>query len=125
MKRPLNNEPISNVTRKRILKQVAPWQAKMFEERWGRIDNKEKMYRFFLMNEFVENFETEVEEDYFGVDWTGMTWIFEDSGFIPLVESSYTLPYRKQQVKRRFNHSMQDITHRRVVWVRAELMKNE
>ena len=33
MKRPLNNEPISNTTRNRILSQVAPWQADLFESK--------------------------------------------------------------------------------------------
>ena len=119
MKRPLNNEPISNVTRNRIISQVAPWQADLFESRWGKINDKEKMYRFFLMNEFVENFESEVEEDYFSVPWSEIAWALEENGFELVDGLSYTLPYRYQQVKKRFNHAMQDITHRRVVYVKS------
>lgn len=114
MKRPLNNEPISNRTRKRVLAQVAPWQAQMFESYWGKIDDKEKLYRFFLMNEFVENFETEVEEDYFSVIWSEIVWSLEDE-FDIVYESSFTLPYRKQQVKKRFDHVMKDITHKKLI----------
>lgn len=119
MKRPLNNEPISNTTRKRVLSKVAPWQAKMFEERWGKIRNKENLYRFFLMNEFVENFETEVEEDYFGVLWSDIHWSLEIKGYSVVYANSYTLPYRKKQVKKLFNHSMNDITHRNLIMMRT------
>ena len=77
------------------------------------------MYRFFLMNEFVENFESEVEEDYFSVPWSEITWALEENGFKLVDGLSYTLPYRYQQVKKRFNHAMQDITHRRVVYVKS------
>ena len=119
MKRPLNNEPISNMTRKRVLAQVAPWQAQIFESRWGKIRDKENLYRFFLMNEFVENFETEVEEDYFGVLWSDIAWRLEGT-YNTLYERSYTLPYRKAQVKKRFNHVMHEITHRMVIYNKVE-----
>lgn len=119
MKRPLSNEPISNMTRKRVLAQVAPWQAAMFESRWGKIKDKENLYRFFLMNEFVENFETEVEEDYMSVLWSDITWRLE-SGYNTVYQQSFTLPYRKQQVKKRFNHVMHDITHRKVIYTKKE-----
>ena len=117
MKRPSNNEPISNITRKRVLAQVAPWQVQMFESRWGKIRDKENLYRFFLMNEFVENFETEVEEDYFSVLWTDIHWRLEKD-YDLAYECSFLLPYRKQQVKKRFSHVMHDITHRKVIYTR-------
>lgn len=117
MKRPLNNEPVSNRTRKRVLAQVAPWQAQMFESRWGKIRDKETLYRFFLMNEFIENFDTEVEEDYFSVLWSEIAWCLELESDV-VYESSFTLPYRKQQVKKRFNHVMHDITHRKVIYTK-------
>lgn len=125
MKRPLNNEPISNITRKRILNQVAPWQAQMFESRWGKIRDKETMYRFFLMNEFVENFETEVEEDYFGVLWSDIKWELESHHYYTIYERTYTLPYRKQQVKRRFNHVMHDITHGERIFQQSSFVKTK
>ena len=115
MKRPLNNEPISNLTRKRVLSKVAPWQAQMFESRWGKIRNKENLYRFFLMNEFVENFETEVEEDYFSTLWSEIMWKLEEKGYSVAYENSYTLPYRRKQVKKIFFHVMHDITHRELI----------
>lgn len=118
MKQPINNEPISNRTRKRVLEQVAPWQADMFEARWGKIVDKYGLYRFFLMNEFVENFETEVEEDYFGVLWSEIVWALEDAGFTAVYSNAFTLPYRKQQVKKRFNHDMNDITHKKIIYTK-------
>ena len=120
MTRPSNNEPISNATRKRVLAQVAPWQAQMFESRWGKIRDKENLYRFFLINEFVENFETEVEEDYFGVLWKEIVWTLEDAEFDVVYANAFTLPYRKQQVQKRFNHVMDDITHKKIIYTKRE-----
>ena len=114
MKRPFNNEPIDALTRKRVLKQVAPWQAQMFESKWGKIRDKETLYRFFLMNEFVENFEREVEEDYFSVLWSEIDWALE--GDYTIWSESFILPYRREQVKKRFNHTMHDITHRKAIY---------
>jgi trans-aconitate methyltransferase len=118
MKQPLNNEPIPNRTRKRVLAQVAPWQAEMFENKWGKIVDKYGLYRFFLMNEFVENFETEVEEDYFGVLWGEIIWALEDAGFDMVYASAFTLPYRKHQVQKRFSHVMNDITHKKIIYTK-------
>ena len=70
------------------------------------------------MNEFVENFETEVEEDYFGVLWSEIVWALEDAGFTAVYSNAFTLPYRKQQVKRRFNHDMNDITHKKIIYTK-------
>lgn len=120
MKRPSNNEPISNMTRKRILAQVAPWQAQMYENHWGKIRDKENLYRFFLMNEFVENFETEVKEDYFSVLWNDIIWELNKKGFEIFYERSYTLPYRKKQVQKVFKHTMHDITHKELIMIRRE-----
>lgn len=120
MKQPLNNEPISNTTRERVLKQVAPWQAEMFEQKWGKITDKIGLYRFFLMNEFVDNFETELEEDYFSVEWSEIRLYLEELGYNTTYERSYTLPYRYKQVKKRFTHTMNDITHRELIMNRKE-----
>ena len=120
MKRPLNNEPVANVTRKRLLSEVAPWQAQMFENEWGKICDKETMYRFFLMNEYVENFETEVEEDYFSVPWSEITWLMEGTHNC-IYDRSFTLPYRKEQVKRRFNYVMNDFTHHEMIFIKKQV----
>lgn len=118
MKRPINNEPISNITRKRILNKVPKWQAKQFENKWGKIVDKIGMYRFFLMNEFLDNFDTEVEEDYFGVMWSHLEWTLDENNFKMLYGLSYTLPYRKKQVQKVFRHNMNDITHREAIYTK-------
>lgn len=120
MKRPLNNEPISNRTRKRVLKQVGKWQAELFETKWGKIKDKIDLYRFFLMNEFVDNFESEVYEDYFGTCWSQIDWSLDDMGYKAIHRNSYTLPYRKKQVQKVFKHNMCDITHREVIYVKEK-----
>lgn len=119
MRPPLNNEPISNATRKRVLKQVGSWQAELFETKWGKITDKNNLYRFFLMNEFVENFESELEEDYFGVIWGEIDTILTGFGYSKFSQN-YTLQYRKKQVEKRFQHKMEDFTHRNVIYFKKQ-----
>ena len=41
-----------------------------------------------------------------------------DEKYLPIYEKNYTLPYRKEQVKKRFNYVMHDITHRKVIYMK-------
>jgi hypothetical protein len=51
------------------------------------------------------------------VPWAELGWLLEDTHDV-LYERSYTLPYRKQQVKRVFSHVMNDITHKEIIFIR-------
>ena len=67
------------------------------------------------MNEFTENYETEVNEDYFGVKWQEIDDALKYK-FDVIFKRDYTLPYRQKQVKKLFNYDMTDFTHRTMIY---------
>lgn len=118
MKAPIMGaEPIDAPTRERIAKKVAPWQFEEFEEKWGRIDNKTKLYRFFLMYTYIDNWDVEINEDYFSTPWDEISWNLENE-YDTVFSSSYTLESKKEEIQRVFGHQMKDITHHQVIYTR-------
>ena len=114
-----SNLPIDAITRSRIQKRSNPKMFDDFENVWGRIDNKVKMYHYFLKYTYIENWETEIKENYFSTPW-GQIYnkiVFEGSHKI-VFDRTYTLAYKKAMVERDFNHSMNDITHRQIIYIR-------
>lgn len=122
MKRPLNNEKVSIWLRKSIFKQVPSWQKNMYERKWGKIKNTVSLYRFLLMNEFVENYENELKEDYFSVPWSIINWELRD--YKTKYSKNYTLKYRKEQVLKRFCYDMRDITYCELIFERIKEESN-
>lgn len=112
-------EPIDEPTRERIAKRVPEWQFKEFENKWGRIDNKEKLYRFLLMYTYLDNWDNEINEDYFSTPWAEIDWNLEEE-YDKVYSSSYTLEYKKEQIEKYFQHTMKDITHHQVVYTRKK-----
>lgn len=114
-----SNLPIDSTTHDRIANKVPKWMFEEFEERWGRIDNKKKMYHLFLKYTYIENWETELEEDYFSAPWGELyeRLVFEGNYKIAF-ERTYTLEYKKKMVEKDFNHLMNDITHKQIIYTR-------
>lgn len=109
------NKRISRKIRKKVLKEMPRWQYDMFKSTWGKIKRKKNLYRFLLMNEFVDNFETEVKEDYFSVLWDKINDTLVSYGYARNV-TDYTLSYRREQVLKRFGLFMGDYTHRNAIY---------
>lgn len=121
MKAPISgSEPIDEPTRERISKRVSEWQFKEFEEKWGRIDDKEKLYRFLLMYTYIDNWDIEVNEDYFSTPWAEINWNLEEE-YNKIFSNSYTLEYKKEQIEKFFSHTMKDITHHQVIYTKKNL----
>ncbi len=121
MKAPImGSEPIDAPTRERIAHRVAPWQLEEFESKWGRIDNKEKLYHFFLMYTYLDNWDNEIKEDYFSTPWEEISWSLEDD-YDVIFSSSYTLEYKKNEIERIFGHQMKDITHHQVIYEKRRI----
>ncbi len=118
MKAPISgSEPIDEPTRERISKRVSEWQFSEFEKKWGRIDNKEKLYRFLLMYTYLDNWDIEVNEDYFSTPWAEIDWNLEEE-YNKIYSNSYTLEYKKEQIEKYFLHTMKDITHHQVIYTK-------
>lgn len=120
MKAPIQSaEPIDEPTRERIAKRVPEWQFNEFEKKWGRIDNKENLYRFLLMYTYLDNWENEINEDYFSTPWAEIDWNLEED-YDKVYSNSYILEYKKNQIEKYFQHTMKDITHHQVVYTRKK-----
>lgn len=120
MKAPIQSaEPIDEPTRERISKRVPKWQFDEFEEKWGRIDNKENLYRFLLMYTYLDNWDNEINEDYFSTPWAEIDWNLEEE-YDKLYSKSYVLEYKKEQIEKYFQHTMKDITHHQVIYTRKK-----
>ena len=83
----------------------------------GRIDNKTKLYRFFLMYTYIDNWDVEINEDYFSTPWDEISWNLENE-YDTVFSSSYTLESKKEEIQRVFGHQMKDITHHQVIYTR-------
>lgn len=119
---PTNNPRVPRKVRKNVYKQCPKWQIKAFESKWGKIKRRKELYRFLLMNEFVDNFDTELQEDYFGVLWYDINRTLRDHGYQKNV-TDYTLDYRRQQVSKRFGIFMNDYTHRNAIYISPEFYR--
>lgn len=120
MKEPIfGSEPIDEPTRQRIAKRVPEWQFHEFEEKWGRIDNKKTLYRFLLMYTYVDNWDVEVNEDYFSTPWAEIDWDLEKE-YDRVFSHSYALQYKKEQIEKIFSHTMKDITHHQVIYTKKK-----
>ena len=121
MKAPIKGaEPIDAPTRDRIKKMVPEWQFNEFEEKWGRIDNKKTLYRFLLMYTYLDNWDNEINEDYFSTPWSEINWALEKD-YDVIYLNSYTLEYKKDAIAKMFDHHMKDITHHQVIYTKKEL----
>lgn len=111
------SEPIdTTTTRRRIANRVPKYMIEDFEKIWGPIDNKKNMYHFFLKYTYVENWDTEVKEDYFSTPWSELREQLVMSEEYEIVyERSYTLEHKRNRVKKDFNHTMRDITHKMLI----------
>ena len=118
MKAPIcGAEPIDAPTRDRIAMRVPKWQFDEFEEKWGRIDNKKTLYRFLLMYTYLDNWENEIQEDYFSTPWVEINWALEDE-YDVIYLNSYTLESKKEETEKMFKHTMRDITHHQVIYTK-------
>lgn len=99
------------------------WQVNSFENVWGAIDTREKLYHFLLKNEFVENWGTEVQENYFATEWEKI--IKTLSGYKIAYDRMFTLPYRAEQVEKAFGFKMIDVTHRELILQRSMIERGQ
>ena len=86
----------------------------------GRIDNKKTLYRFLLMYTYLDNWDNEINEDYFSTPWSEINWALEKD-YDVIYLNSYTLEYKKDAIAKMFDHHMKDITHHQVIYTKKEL----
>lgn len=89
--------------------------TKDFEKRFGKIDNTKNLYHMLLKYTYTDNWQTEIEENYFSVDFNQILTKLNDAGFKILYDDRYTLPYKKTEIKNTFNFDLNLPTHRKLI----------
>lgn len=99
----INNEDLAKVVRNANPKMLSEFIAKYGMSR--KID----LYHYLLKYSYIDNWELELEEDYFSFDWN---FRFEHT---VLYSRQYTLPFKKERIKEDFGITLDEATHKQVI----------
>lgn len=100
IKRPLSKEEM----------QISSFNKEAYEEVWGKIRSTWDLYHYLLKYTYIDNWDTEVQENYFSVPWD---WFFEHG--IAEYRCDYILQYKKEKVFKDFNYVLTEPTHRQLI----------
>lgn len=110
---------VSESTRALVTKDFPGELLAKLERKYGRINDLETLYRYFLMYRYVDNFDHELQEDYFDVDWGGLKeWVIDRMLFHILYEKDYILPFIKQDIETKFGYELKYPTHKQIIFVK-------
>lgn len=89
------------------------------ERKYGAINDLDRLYRYFLMYRYADNFDHELQEDYFSIIWDNLKeWLTNDYVFHILYEKDYILPFIKQDIATKFGYELKYPTHKQIIFVR-------
>ena len=89
---------------------IASFNKAAYENIWGKIADSWNLYHYFLKYSYVDNWDTEVLENYFSVPWG---WFFEHG--ITEYRRDYILEYKKDRVYKDFGYTLTEPTHRQLI----------
>lgn len=88
---------------------------------WG--SSVKSLLHFLLKYTYVENWETEIEENYLSVQWTYVGYLEKQHNFEVIYDNSYIQNWRADRVEKDFGIKLSDYTsstHRQVILRRKE-----
>lgn len=89
------------------------------ERKYGYFNDLERLYKYFLMYRYADNFDHELQEDYFSIIWDNLKdWLTHDYVFHVLYEKDYILPFIKQDIETKFGYELKYPTHKQIIFVR-------
>lgn len=89
------------------------------ERKYGYINDLERLYKYFLMYRYADNFDHELQEDYFSIILENLKeWLTYDYVFHVLYEKDYILPFIKQDIKTKFGYELKYPTHKQIIFVK-------
>ncbi len=94
------------------------WQISDFKKNFGKLNKTKNLYHFLLKYTYIDNWETEVKENYFSVPWKKINNNFIKNNFIVLHEDNYTLKYKKDEVFKNFNFNLDYPTHKNIIYIK-------
>ena len=89
---------------------VPSFNKEKYERVWGKIKTTWNLYHYFLKYTYVDNWDTEVLENYFSVPWE---WFFKMG--TTEYRRDYILEHKKERVKADFGYQLMEPTHRQLI----------
>lgn len=109
-------ETLTNPQMKAIADIVPDKMIADFTNKWGSIwQADDALYHLMLKYTYIDNWETELLEDYFSTPWDRIMDVAKKHGMARIVDETYTLPYKKEQVKNHFGIELNYPTHRNLI----------
>ena len=102
------DEPINKNDLANIIANSNPSMLSDFVRKYG-MKTKRDMYHYLLKYSYVDNWELELDEDYFSFCWD---WSFLSK---EVYDRKYTLPFKKERVKLDFDIDLDYPTHRQLI----------
>lgn len=118
-------DPLPRGLLRDIRRKVSRKLFKSYENEWGRLTHENKnFYHFLLKYTYVDNWESEVKEDYFSADLDTLIDLLTrdltlESSFEVVHDRCFTLPFKKKQVYEHFGFVMTLGTHRELIFKRV------
>ena len=110
---------VSESTRALVTKDFPGELLAKLERKYGYINDLERLYKYFLMYRYADNFDHELQEDYFSIIWENLKeWLTHDYVFHVLYEKDYILPFIKQDIKTKFGYELKYPTHKQIIFVK-------
>lgn len=85
-----------------------------FEKVWGRIDSQRQLVHFLLKYKYTQNWDREVNENYFPIYTETLTERIPDSYRI-VYRSDFTLPYTSWLIRKDFGFELKEHTHLKLI----------
>ena len=99
-----------------IFSKTSPYMVYSFQMWHGNFEDVSRdFYHFLLKYTYTDNWETEVQEDYFSTPWEAYIGELSKKGIYVSFDHIYTLPYKKAQVLKDFGFEMKLPTHRNLI----------
>lgn len=89
---------------------ISTFNKPRYEYVWGQIKTTWNLYHYLLKYTYVDNWDSEVLENYFSVPWE---WFFING--TTEYRRDYILEYKKEQIKRDFGYTLVEPTHRQLI----------
>ena len=91
-----------------------------FEKIYGKIDNLKNLYHYFLKWTYIDNWSTELLENYLGIDYNRIIDELSLNDFNIFYDEKFTLPYKKDEIKRCFDFDLVLPTHRKLIFTKEK-----
>lgn len=98
----------------KVRQNAVPAHLMDHENRWGPIEDQRSLLQFLLTYPFVENWDTEVKENYFALDREVLLGSVPKT-YKPIYSEQYTLPFVKHRVLKDFGVAIHDQTHIKLI----------